>query len=409
MEYDDPLFRQSLIVQGHRDMVDPARSLYGTPERLRARIERTRILFARGTLPLPGWLMRQGEGHGRAVSKGTWDRRRLAVVLPVHVRGDTRFVEDPARNTYFDTALNAGMDAHFVNADGVVRLDDSGENQPVSREIVEEFVREIKAIRPQLLFFSCNEAGCQDGFGPELINRIRADVGCHTIGLNGDAWGPHMVDTVRSWTPVCDLVYHIAPNSLFATGDRLGGKAWLGPVLVDGRAFFPGESRTVDLFFCGNGGIHRRPGWLKWAQQVADRHGMRADLRQHDRSRQHAPFPTNAAYAEALRRARMVLNLSSRGRGLKAMTGRSWQAIASGAVLLEENNAALPYYFAPFLHYIPFETMQDLDAGMKLFGTDPTLAEEIGAGAAAFHAEHYGEARCWAAILAALDARIGVH
>jgi spore maturation protein CgeB len=85
----------------------------------------------------------------------------------------------------------------------------------------------------------------------------------------------------------------------------------------------------------------------------------------------------------------------------KIITGRVWEILHSGSLLLEEENAETRYYFEPFIHYVPFENAAQLKCLIEFFHKNPDQAETIGQSAYAFCTTHYDAATIWSRILGA--------
>jgi spore maturation protein CgeB len=104
-------------------------------------------------------------------------------------------------------------------------------------------------------------------------------------------------------------------------------------------------------------------------------------------------------YSKTMRRSQIVLNLPARHNGKYAITGRIWQALHCGALLLEEQNALTEAYFVPYVHYVPFRSAEELTRLIGFFHKNPHYSRKIGDCAATFMEEEYSEARIWADIL----------
>ena len=83
-------------------------------------------------------------------------------------------------------------------------------------------------------------------------------------------------------------------------------------------------------------------------------------------------------YKDYLTSSKIVLNLSSRrARGVRILTGRSIQAIASKSLALDEENESMKNLYTPFKHYIPFDSIRELSIALRFIKGYPKLVNCI--------------------------------
>ena len=168
----------------------------------------------------------------------------------------------------------------------------------------------------------------------------------------------------------CDLAFRLVARSCGGVGLACTDLLCPEGVLREGK-------RSIDLSFFGSYVSYLRPFWLTEARRAVARLGLNGNLRGHQRSNE---CPTMAEYGVIMRASRMVLNCSSRYGRVKMMTGRVWQAMHSGVVLLEEDNETTKHFFVPFVHYIPYENARQLRHMIAFFARnqDPVVEYEVG-------------------------------
>jgi len=274
-----------------------------------------------------------------------------------------------------------------------LKLDAAKANSDLAklRELVDKF-------RPNVIVFDANFIGSDVSVNSAYLSSIKDEFSIRMIGFMGDVWGTHWVEIANYWGSVADLLLHISPSGAFERACSFSEKMLSSPYPVNTRSFFPERVKESDLSFFGSH-AYLRPFWLLNAIRVANQLGLETNIRSHQRT---SDCPDMAAYAKILRRSKMVMNFSSRSADVKMLTGRAWQALHSGTLLLEEQNEEIEHFFVPFVHYVPFENAFQLTRLIEFFYKNQDEAETIGAGALDFCARHYNAASVWTRVLGAL-------
>jgi len=121
--------------------------------------------------------------------------------------------------------------------------------------------------------------------------------------------------------------------------------------------------------------------------------------------------PDTAAYARFLARSRATLNISvhapGQGHDGHLITARVWEAIAAGALLVEQDNPATAMVFTPYRHYLPWTTVEDIVHIARFIERRPDLAARIAGAAHAWARRHYSSDRFWAGVLGAASRNDG--
>ncbi len=84
-----------------------------------------------------------------------------------------------------------------------------------------------------------------------------------------------------------------------------------------------------------------------------------------------------AGYMERIAEATCALNLSTRPNHMQIVTGRCFESMISGSLLIQEETPDLDYYFIAGEHYLPFSNITELRSICKFIQTRPAEAEEI--------------------------------
>ena len=346
-----------------------------------------------GAIPQPGFFRDVGPRRAKAPAK---DLRVLAV-MPRYVQSSERYVEYDLIDHTYRSMVNCGIQADIFDADRIsypalFRLDP----QKAADDLA-ALRRRVGETRANILFFDGNFVGRPGSLNAEFLNELRATFGLKLIAFVGDAWGDYGSRAVAYWAPVCDLIVHLVPDLGIADASAAPDKLVCIPYPVNEKNFFPERTRSLDLSFFGSRRTYLRLFWLAHVRTSAARLRLNSNLQATLRTSDCPPMPE---YAAIMRRSRMVLNFSTRDRTTKIITGRVWQALHSGVVLLEEENAATRFFFVPFIHYVPFENARQLRHMIEFFSKNRGWENRIGDEAAEFCAKHYAASDTWASIFA---------
>lgn len=325
--------------------------------------------------------------------------KKILFLIPQYIMNSKQFIECDFEDHLLKTAENAGADVDAFYTDRCsypqINLD-----PVVSKEELELLAAKIEAWRPDIIVFDGNYVPSEDSMNPAYLEQLKAKYGFKVIAFIGDAWGSHWVPAGDIWGSVCDLIFHFAPETPLATEGKYPQKLYWSAYPVNERNFFPDTFKQYDISFVGTYVSGLRPFWLTIALQIAKKLKLGHRLLPHKRSAGEAL--TMADYATVLRQTKMVLNFSTRLGPLKMMTGRTWQAMTAGTVLLEEGNVYISAYFVPFVHYIPFSSQNELAYVIEFFSRNPQSAQRIGSAASAFCNSRYSSAITWSRMIAAL-------
>jgi len=329
--------------------------------------------------------------------------KKMLFIIPQYIMNSSKAIECDFQDHFMETARTAGLRVDIFFADGCSYPDfnfDSGS----SKADLGLLSLKISKTLPDLIFVDCNYLPSCDSLNPEFLGKLKLQHRFKVIGYLGDAWGSHWAPMANVWSKVCDLIFHIAPESpLYREVEKPNTLYW-SACPVNERSFFPDIDKDLDISFIGSYVSGLRPFWLTVALQTAKRLKLRHKLLAHNREANVGL--SMSEYAAVLRGSKMVLNFSTRVGPLKAMTGRTWQALNAAVLLLEEENPYSSAYFVPYVHFIPFTSRNELVYSIKFFSHHTDRADQIARSAQRFCREHYGSEAIWSRLIAAVYALV---
>jgi hypothetical protein len=392
-------FRWSFWLSGRTDLLwkpgasrcPNATSYHIFARELRSLLEAKRAAWSCGEIEQPSYL-RAIAPLPRVADLRDW---RMFCLFSEYIYNDNRYVECDYKDHFHDSAINAGIAAQLFFTDRISYMQLKTENDRDVSDLL--LLRErLAQARPNVVMFDANFIGGDIGLNREFLAEVKKSLGVKLVGFLGDAVGESWVSVADYWAPVADVIFHLAPGGAVERGSAFPQKLLCSAPPVNRRTFHPDNVRPIDISFLGSYTAHLPPFWLATAIEEAERLGLRFHIRGHKRT---GDCPNIAEYGAIMCGSRMVLNLSSRDGITKAMTGRAWQALHSGAVLLEEDNEFTKYFFVPFVHYVPFSNARQLRHLIRFFKENDDWARQVGANAADFCASHYAETSTWGHIL----------
>lgn len=251
----------------------------------------------------------------------------------------------------------------------------------------------LARFRPDLVVFEGVFIGGDGAISADDLGALKSEFGFRLATLTPDA-GLYLPNYAAYWAPVSDLIVTLTdspsldaarphcPVILFpgtpmdrALIDRLGSKARANEILYVGA-----RKRYRDLL-CAHLVEAGLPTKVLFTQQ-----GRETSLRTHD-------------YLALHKEVSIVLNNGLISASEAILTGRIFEAIAAGAVLLQQDFAAMRAHFVPFVHYAPFETCAEMAANARILIQHTEIREELSANALSFYDRNYAAAPFWGALL----------
>lgn len=238
------------------------------------------------------------------------------------------------------------------------------------------FARAVAEIDPDVVMLSPQVNGLLTALDPSVatlagVKRRHGFKLAVMLYDMADDWGVAPVAPVAPLAGLVDLVVSLdlpPPLAQARLPELLVLGAW-SP--VDGALFHDdGGPRDIPISFVGQ---------VRAARAVFLTQAQEAGLSIHVAGGQRGDAPLSLAdYAATLRRSQMTINLPlSQTGGAPHVKGRVFEALLSGALLLEQANPATEHWLRPMEHYVPFTDAADLAAKARHFLEHPAEARAI--------------------------------
>ncbi|OAN50774.1 glycosyltransferase family protein [Magnetospirillum moscoviense] len=263
----------------------------------------------------------------------------------------------------------------------------------------EAFLAELERVRPDILLCDSQTVpGLRFPTVPE-IRELKARLGFKLVHVSRDSL--RAVDNqMQLWADVADHILLFDPCAYVLRDPEhrdLAAKAFAIPVPAVHPPFVPsGRPPQHQLLFVGSTFAPHRS-FLLAGLASAD---IGLELVIGEKRRQLAP--DDGAYAGLLASSRAVLNVAAHAAGEsgRLVTGRVWETIASGSLLVEQLHEGTARFFQPWRHFIPWSEPADIIKRWRVLSRHEDVRARIAAEAHGWAQRHYGVDKVWRAIIA---------
>lgn len=226
----------------------------------------------------------------------------------------------------------------------------------------------------------------------EIIRALRQErPDLHIVSAYFDPWQPSEWDDMEAaagyidcaWTNSATPVWQrpaLAPKTLFMTIPH-GGLYPLAPRIAPGFRFGAGISYSNwDRAF--------------WLGALAETDLLtKTIISTHQTDNLNALESYRAYMTRQADCAEAGINLARRSSGIPTITGRTFETLATGNLLVQERSDDIDAFFVAGRHYLRFETITDLHDIAYLIRTEPDYVDAVRLEGAAFFREHYSDER----------------
>jgi hypothetical protein len=307
-----------------------------------------------------------------------------------------RFFPNDCVEQYVATGVECGVSVRAYFDDVIVYASEARCSDVDARSHLHDFAMAVEDERPDVLMLDCGFASNPRTITPAFIKDLRQRIGCRVVCLMRDCLNDN-VAIAEEWITVADtLVVGDPKAAIYSDKYRdLHSTVLTLPTIPTERALYHGDEapRDLPLTFIGSVFHPSRPMVLS-ALLTADVafEAVFGDQRR-DRT------STKEGYVDFLRRSRATLNVSVHSETERLVTARVWQSIACGTVLVEQENAGTASFFVPYLHYLPWDNVEDIVQIARFLEKNDDYRKGIASAGSEWYLEHYNAARLWATLL----------
>ena len=228
------------------------------------------------------------------------------------------------------------------------------------------------------------------GMRTSMIAQLRANLpALKIVALHLDAWVIDPSLMLHAGTSA-DAIWTFAPSLAIWDHPALANRAMQIPMPLGGSPGLPDAPLPSQMIFTG---AIKGYNWHRVFWRVAT---MQADLPiewslSHHMADNLSALDSFTAYMRRLGATGCSLNMSMRPNLEYALTGRCFETLLSGALLVQEVCPDLDRYFIAGEHYLEFTTFAELQAMGEFLIANPSTAESIRRAGNEFARAHYSD------------------
>lgn len=257
---------------------------------------------------------------------------------------------------------------------------------------INDLLGRIRNIRPQVIVLDCCWNSLPGDLRPRQLRSLKEEIGCRVLCLIRDAQSLS-VDYVRYWSEAADGLIILDPLSpvFHQNNSDLSRLSKVFPVPV---TVTPPVDPVRGLLFIGS--LFQPHRSMLIASLLEASHDISVIVGP-ERLRQ---AKTQDEYRDLIASSLAALNVAVHAPAEMLITGRCWETIAAGSVLLEQEGSGLNRFFIPYRHYIPWNNPNEIAAACRVLKRDPALRRSIINSAQRWADTHYSPRRVWLAMMA---------
>lgn len=243
----------------------------------------------------------------------------------------------------------------------------------------------IDDFEPHLILFDDLWATGLSAGSPETVGKVRtvlaearARFGCRIVKSFPDAWMIEPEKVRAGLGDIIDLVHHCHPGILDRAEREDRARTFCFPYPYEVARPTTPAAAIARASFVGTIYTHNYARLVWWAE--IERLGLPVDFTAFlpaDLAKASDGQQTDTDYANLLQGYRASINFTRRSTGVKILTGRTLEVPMTGGVLLEEDSFDAGWFLKPGIHYMPFESLPDLQAGLSLLLEDDARCDRI--------------------------------
>lgn len=234
----------------------------------------------------------------------------------------------------------------------------------------EHLIHKIIKFNPDLIVLDVNYSPNKFTINSNTIKFIRNIYKKKIIGFIGDFYKSEHIDIANRWANFIDFVYY-GNESINEKNFKLKKNIKFLPYTCDSDIFYPSK-KSIKFFFSGIGNI------LRFDYLFFIKHKnlfLNSLVNIHVSNKKQSM--SYKLYVSTMRKSKMTINFSRRGKDIYHCGGNRLEAFASKTLLINESNTLKNSFFTPFVNYIPFNSTIELSIINDFIKLHPEIIKKM--------------------------------
>ena len=280
--------------------------------------------------------------------------------------------------------FNAIKIAYNFNQSGI----SEAEAQIVLEAETKKLLKKISKFQPDLIFMDTNYVSGSRTINSDTIRQIRLITSAKIVGIIDDLYTNDAISSGERWATFMDVVFISAPN----WPNQSVRNILYVPYTSDPYRFYPARKKKKNIFFSGVGNIPRYL-YLFTAKKYCIENNINHYIQIHKRETKNAL--SRKRFDRYIRESTAVLEVTARSSKIRPTGGRTFNSIACKTLLIMEKTKQMDGILVPFIHYIPYDTLKELEIAIEFSCKSKLLTKKITNNAYKYYKKYYQGDKVW--------------
>ena len=262
------------------------------------------------------------------------------------------------------------------------------DSKNILKSDTKKLVKKISKFQPDLIFLDSNYAFNSRTINSETIRQIRLVSSAKITGIADDMYTDAAFASVERWATFLDVVFFSAPG----WSNRSVRNILFVPYTSDPYRFYPARKKNKNLFFSGIGNIPRY-GYLFAAKRYCLNNNINHYIQPHKREAKYSL--SRKRFDRYIRESTAVLEATARSSTVRPTGGRTYNSIACKTLLIMEKTKQMNGVLVPYIHYIPFDSIKELEIAIQFSNESKLLTNKITNNAYQYYKKYYEGDKVW--------------
>lgn len=263
-------------------------------------------------------------------------------------------------------------------------------------------VQDIINLKPSYIFFEIHTIfDNYELLEEQNLYNIKKLTQAKLLGICFDIWRDFDLKFINKWSGLLDYFIHMDQESAVTNNLDLT-KMIFWPFAGWVNSITPKLNKNKVIYFSGNIRPSDRRYILKFTGKICQKFNLQINIDRADHS-ESTDLKSEVIYFKELNNSQYVLGLAQKSQSVILIPFRSLEAIFLNCTLIQQElngNSPLSNMFIPYEHYLPFNTLEDIEIILKGIKVNNSEYVLMGKNSGEFMAKYYSPERMWSYLFA---------